>query len=213
MCFALTGRHFYNVYHEVTGSVFMQFNGELSTRRNRRKLDLRATISVCGQYCLFDGWDFWYLGEELDTIPWNRSLSELLWGDKMWGDLLYCEECATYKPEAAFADFEYEKRTREKYADVIEAFDSTHDYCYYACIRCRARIMMVNIEGREEVFMDSAVCYPQPENRSMGLQRLEGQSSPGESVQPIPWGSRRWASIAYYSNYERWWEIYEALGI
>lgn len=112
ICLGLTSKFFYDVFHMVKDSLLSDGTRKYLIRL--RPLDLRMQISDDGQY-MYHGWvEPWTYLDYSDDIHWHPPLGLLLQDEKIWGDLLYCEECARYKPNGAFERSTYEKAVEQK---------------------------------------------------------------------------------------------------
>lgn len=167
LCLGLTNRHFHTVLHEVVDVV----QGCDETREyniRRRPYDLRMRSSVDGNDTLYGWTDYGHLLDESDSF-WNRSLDELLAGeDRLWKGTCCCRGCLVYKPESAWARFEFEEVMAKKHEKEIDAFEASDiDWYSSRCRRCRFKILMLYLENKVEHFKERD--HPLEEEPSIGL--------------------------------------------
>jgi len=142
---------------------------------------------------LLDAWD----------IGWNDRLKTLLGKEHwLWRDLRYCEECAKYKPESAFGEFDGQQ---EMAMAVEDQQPGEVDYwCLETiCKRCRAKKLFRLIGEREEVRETWGNAWE--ERESFGLKRSEAERTAQDDL----WNE----SEAKDGCYETWESIFLKLGI
>ena len=166
-------------------------------------------VSVCGKHFLHYIYEDWFLRDCKDII-WERSLGELLWDEKtLWGGLRCCEGCLSYKPSQAYWRFSFEKEVFCRYRREIEAFEA-EDVGWYErrCRRCRAKILLVVLERREEFFEDPVIVW---DRESLGL--VKGKMTEDERWREMEDARTAEEYRAAKFNYESWDSIFERLGI
>lgn len=201
MCLGLTGRYFHQILHFCYGS-----GEKYNIRRN--PFDLRMQVSVCGKYILNHNLEDWFLRDSKDII-WERSLGELLSEEKtLWGDLIGCGWCLTYKPEKAYERFAFEEEMFVKFKKEIEAFEK-EDVEWYnqKCRRCRAKILLLFLEKEEEVFDGPRIVNEE----SLGLRReWKNNEEKGKALQSAK-SCEEFDAVRL--NYEPWEDVFRRLCI
>ena len=109
-------------------------------------------------------------------VEWQRSLGELLWDESwLWRGLRCCVSCVKYKPEEAFGGFELERKVeKDKPKALIELEKRELDWYRFLCKRCRAKILLVECVGREQVVEVHGNAWE--ERVSLGLIRCGEES-------------------------------------
>jgi hypothetical protein len=145
----------------------------------------------------------WFLRDAKD-IAWAPSLGELLWSEDIWCDLVCCWECLKYKPDSAFAVFEFETKILEKHRRRIARMEREEvDGYWNLCRRCRVKLLYECLEGRHVVYEDADLWQ---DRRSLGLRRLEERS-----IVPHAKAWDEWHALMH--NYDRWEDVFTELGI
>jgi hypothetical protein len=189
---SLTSRNFYTIYKDGNRWYF-----------NFRPFSLAVKAVVGGMFILNWHFEDWFFRDAKDVV-WMPTLGELLWGERLWGDLFYCCDCLKYKPDAAFDGFEFEREMLEKHKARIARMEREEVEGYWdLCRRCRAKLLLEYLEHREVAYEDGNVW----ENREiLGLKRLE-EADP-EAI-GTTWAE--WHAIDH--NYERWEDVFAKLDI
>jgi hypothetical protein len=193
---SLTSRIFYRTFHTI-------YEDGKHFSIKTCPFNLAVQESVGGMYILNWFWEDWFLRDSRD-IAWMPTLGELLWGEKIWGDLFYCCECLKYKPDTAFDGFDFERKVLEKHRARIARMEREDVEGYWdLCRRCRAKLLFKYLERREVVYEDGNDW----ENRkTLGLKRLK-EANTGASG--TTWAE--WHAIDH--NYERWEDVFAKLDI
>lgn len=166
---------------------------------------------------LFGSREYWYMLDAWD-INWNKALIDLLWGEKwLWKGTKLCQECMKFKPESAYVSFYWERQMLVKHDDKVSEA-SAEDVAWYknVCRRCRAKYILITLEGREEYYNPCALLE---ERTSLGLKEKDS------SLVKLCWEDRKevlrpmgpiLTADKYHARlwtYITWTEIFEDLGI
>ncbi|KUJ15644.1 uncharacterized protein LY89DRAFT_719371 [Mollisia scopiformis] len=207
VCLGLTSRYFYAVYHMVR-DVF-RTDGTKFYPIKWWPLDLRMQISECNQY-MYRGWYNSIFHESPPSIQWGKPLGKLLEGENIWGDLKNCASCAKYKPDEAFTTSDYEKAIAAKETDwkgIVEKI--CEGSVGNVCRRCRAQIILIHIEKREEWRENQIV---EEERTSLGLRKLDWEALIVDG-DPLRAKLTLQEFLEVVGGYETWEEVFEKLGI
>ncbi|KAK0108325.1 hypothetical protein ONS95_003140 [Cadophora gregata] len=170
ICFGLTARRFYALFHDVLDKGLLYDGAGKVYEIKRYPFDLRMRAAIDESHVLYGWYEYGYmLGAT--CVEWQRSLGELLWDEEwLWTGLRCCFECMKYKPEEAFGGFELEKKL-EKEDSMAWRMSQEREASSYrkCCRRCRAKSLLVNLGGREEVVEVQGNAFE--ERASLGLIR------------------------------------------
>jgi hypothetical protein len=218
ICFGLTASYFYwQVFHEVREEKRYGKEGKVYPIRCLPH-DLRFQVSVCGQYSVFGWGEYGYLldvnDKPTDTIDWQKCLGERLWEEWwLWGDLRYCTECVTYKPESAFEEFDGQQEMLQRVSNMNMEVDIW--WLADICKRCRVKQLCRDLREREEVREQRG--NPWEERKSLGLKRLGNDEKTEEGLRERErsWTCSRWRDEceALNGDYETWESIFLEMGI
>ena len=204
MCLGLTSSFFHQVLHSIYGT-----GEEYNIKKN--PFDVRMRFSVCGEWAENYTWFDLGLWEDPDII-WEPCLGYLLSEEKtLWGNLIWCNHCLTFKPERAYERFAYEEHMFLKHEKAIKAYDA-EDVLWYmsVCSRCRAKTLLLHFKRRKE-FWENPPFHRDWESLGLQLQRPEFN---GEvRLERIKAARTDEQFHAARNGYEDWGSIFRRLGI
>lgn len=173
----------------------------------RYPFDLRMQAAVDESHVLYGWYEYGYmLGAT--CVEWQRPLGELLRGEEwLWSGLECCWACMRYKPEEAFGGFELEEKIeRENPTAVRQAEEREGGWYRLRCRRCRAKVLLVECEGREEVVEVHGNAFE--ERISLGLIR-RGEESRSREL----WTKMICDNYEDEDILETWDEVFAKMGL
>jgi hypothetical protein len=210
-CLGLTCKLLESVFHmiyprDLTSGIF-------NVKKYPFGLNLQASMD--GEHVLNWGFDDWHLGGCRDVI-WGPNLGTLLNGElSLWKNLICCGECYKYKPQHAFAPFEFErnflaKAEIRKQVNCLEREDT--EWYRSLCKRCRVKILLIVFEGRIERYDEHEICLHHKTSLGLKYRRSRTEVQKKQELE----AARGLSQEEYHAvehDYETWSRLFEMLGV